>query len=90
MSLEQVDQAFDDYIAAAPGQFRSPLRSIVKLVQLLGEFDGEMDAGTREYADHIRASVEHLTVMLKDLKRPGAPRATVGESRCSARSVAAG
>jgi len=89
LSVEHVDRAFDEYIAAASTQFRGPLRSILKLARLLGEYDGAPDACSREYAEHIRANAEHMTAMFKDLRRPAASRATVDECRSSSRPVAA-
>ncbi len=87
MRLESMDRVFEDYISTVTGELRAPLRSLLTLARQIGEYDGVMDAGAREYADYIRASAEHMSVMLNDLKRPAAPRATVGESRRSWQSV---
>jgi signal transduction histidine kinase len=73
--LENAEQVFDDYVATVANELRLPLRAILRLARLLGEHEGAMDAGTREYADYIRASAEHMSVMLNDLKcPPGAGR----------------
>lgn len=87
LRLEVMDRVFDDYLSMVACEMRAPLRSILTLVRHIGEYDGEMDTNAREYADYIRASAEHMSVMLNDLKRPSAPRVTVGESRRSWQSV---
>lgn len=68
--LENAEQVFDDYISSVANELRLPLRSILRLARLLGEHEGAVDAGTREYVDYIRASAEHMSVMLNDLRRP--------------------
>jgi signal transduction histidine kinase len=72
--LENAEQVFDDYLSSVAIEMRLPLRSILRLARLLGEHEGVMDAGTREYAEYIRASAEHMSVMLNDLRRPPGAR----------------
>lgn len=68
--LEAADRALDAAVALVARELRAPLRSILKLGRQIREYDGEMDAGAREYAEHIRASAEHMSVMLASLRRP--------------------
>lgn len=67
---ENAEQVFDEYISAVANELRLPLRSILRLARLLGEHEGAVNAETREYVDYIRASAEHMFVMLNDLRRP--------------------
>ena len=83
MLLAAADQAFADCLSGVAGELRGPLRSVLKLARLLAGHDGALDAGTREYADYIRANTEHMAVMFDNLKRQAAPRATADESRRS-------
>lgn len=69
-SLENAEQVFDDYISSVANELHLPLRSILRLARLLGEHEGAVDAETREYVDYIRASAEHMFVMLNNLRRP--------------------
>jgi len=68
--LANAERVFEEYISDVAIEMRLPLRSILGLARLLGEHEGEMDARTREYADYIRASAEHMSVMLIKLRRP--------------------
>ena len=70
---ENVDQVFEDYLSSVADELRLPLRSLIKLTRLLGEHEGHLNAGTREYVDYIRASAEHMSVMLNKLRRLPAP-----------------
>jgi len=86
---DAVDRAFDDYIAASARELRGPLRSVLRLARVLREYDGAMDGSAREYADYIRASAEHMTMMLNDLRHPAAPLTTADEGRSASRPVVA-
>jgi len=70
MCRETAERFSDDSIASVACELRGPLRSVLKLAQLLKEYDGAIDADTREYADYIRANAEHMSVMLAGLMRP--------------------
>ena len=70
MRLEAASQGCDEYLSTVASELRAPLRSVLNLARLLGEYDGVMDAVTREYADYIRASAEHMSFMLNNLRRP--------------------
>lgn len=80
---ENAEQVFNDYISTVAGELRLPLMSILRLVRLLGEHEGVVDAGTREYVDYIRASAEHMSVMLDDLMRPAGTRQRSKKARPS-------
>lgn len=67
---ENAEQVFDEYISSVAKELRLPLRSILRLARLLGEHEGVVNAETREYVQYIRASAEHMAVMLDDLARP--------------------
>lgn len=68
--LKNAERVFDDYIASVARELRLPLRSILRLARMLGEHEGAVDAETRQYVDYIRASAEHMSVMLGNLRRP--------------------
>jgi signal transduction histidine kinase len=68
MRLELADRILDDALVTVPIELRASLRSILSLGRLIREFDGAMNADTREYVDYIRASVEHMSATLSRLR----------------------
>ena len=81
MRLEAADRVLDDAVFSVAGELRGSLRSILKLSRLIREFDGEVDTDTREYADYIRATAEHMAFMLNGLRRPNQAGHTAGARR---------
>ena len=63
------EEPFDNSISAVPIELRAALSSILVLARRIRDYDGAMDAETREYATYIRANAEHMSAMLNGLRR---------------------